>query len=101
MADGRKVNTDLVCSPGFKATFNERTSLEFPQRSIVRDSVFSRRGSLGQHRHFLAVGIRTPDSRGDRGRGRIGPAVADGQVDALDRMIGELAREAFVGNVGL
>ena len=64
-------------------------------------SIFAARGILVEHSHFLAIGIRTADSRGNRAFRIAQMPPANRQISPLDRVVFELPGKTFVRLIGL
>jgi hypothetical protein len=95
------VNPHLVRPARLEATFNQRTAIHFSLQRIMRNRVFATRGFLGQHSHFLAVGIGPADPAADRSRARLRMPVAHREIGPFERMVGELPGKPFMRRVAL
>ena len=91
---------DLMGAPGFQAAFNERRAAG--RIGGFRAVIGTRRlAARRQNRHFFAITRASADISLDRTVARVGHAPDEGGVGALDRVLGKLPGEPFMGGARL
>ncbi len=80
----RHVNTDLVRPARFQTAFDQTRLLILFECAIMGDGMLA--FAFCQHSHFLAIGGRTADPRGNRACRRCRMADYNSEITSLDIM---------------